>query len=157
MNIHLIDRALLAEVSAEARLAPRQRKNRNFHPDNEFPAHRLLNAIQPGSYIPPHRHNDPRKDETMVVLQGALGLVEFAADGRVTATIRLGAGGPACGCDIPHGTYHTVLALAADTVFLEAKSGPYAVLTEDEKAAWAPAEEDGQAAAYLAGLERLFA
>ena len=156
-KIQLINAALLAAVSAEARDAPRLRKNRNFHPDNAFPAHRLLNALQPGSYIPPHRHNDPRKDETMVVLQGELGLVEFDASGKVLAATRVSAGSPVCGCDIPHGVYHSVLALAADTVFLEAKSGPYAALTEDEKAAWAPQEGEAEAGAYLAGMASLFA
>lgn len=157
MNIRLIDSALLDEVSAEAKAAPRGRKNRNFHPANEFPAHRLLNAVELGSYIPPHRHNDPHKDETMVVLRGELGLVEFDDYGNVIKATRLAANGAACGCDIPHGVYHSVMALAAGTVFLEAKSGPYAALTETEKAAWAPQEGEAGAADYLAKMESLFA
>ena len=156
MTIHLIDTALLDEVSAEAKAAPRGRKNRNFHPANEFPAHRLLNAVEPGSYIPPHRHNDPLKDETMVVLRGELGLVEFDDNGNVIKATRLSANGAACGCDIPHGTYHSVLALVPGTVFLEAKSGPYAALTETEKAAWAPQEGEPGAAEYSQKLASLF-
>ncbi|RTL48224.1 MAG: cupin fold metalloprotein, WbuC family [Rhodocyclaceae bacterium] len=154
--IPLIDTRLLDEVSAEAKAAPRGRKNRNFHPANEFPAHRLLNAVQPGSYIAPHRHNDPNKDETMVVLRGALGLVEFDVAGNVLRCTALQAGGEVLGCDIPHGTFHTVLALAPDTVFLEAKAGPYAALADSEKATWAPQEGDAGAAAYLAALRARF-
>lgn len=154
--IRLIDRDLLDAVSGEAAASPRRRKNRNFHPADDFVAHRLLNAIEPGSYIAPHRHNDPAKDETMVVLRGRLGLVEFDAAGAVLRTTVLEAGGEALGCDIPHGAWHTVLALEAGTVFLEAKAGPYRPLTADEKADWAPAEGEPAAADYLQSLARRF-
>lgn len=156
MTTTLIDTALLDAVSAEAKAAPRGRKNRNFHPHNEYPGHRLLNAIEPGSYIAPHRHNDPTKDETMVVLRGALGLVEFDEAGAVLRCTTLRAGGDALGCDIPHGSFHTVLALEPNTVFLEAKSGPYAVLTDAEKAPWAPQEGDAGAPDFLAALRARF-
>lgn len=154
--IPLIDNILLDSVVAEAKDAPRKRKNRNFHPHNDYPAHRLLNAVEPGSYIAPHRHNDPNKDETMVVLRGSLGLVEFDENGAVQRCTRLQAGGDILGCDIPHGTFHTVLALESGTVFLEAKSGPYAALGAEEKAPWAPQEGDLGVAAYLHALQQRF-
>ena len=154
--IRLIDTVLLDEVSAEAAASPRGRKNRNFHPRDDYPGHRLLNALEPGSYIAPHRHLDPSKDETMVVLRGALGLVVFDAAGQVTLTQKVGTGSTAIGIDIPHGTWHTVFALEPGTVFLEAKSGPYLALTDAERAPWAPAENAAEAPAYLAGLRRLF-
>ncbi len=151
--ITLIDQALLDEVCAEAAASPRRRKNRNFHPGDGHPAHRLLNAMQPDSYIPPHRHLDPNKDETFVVLRGLLGLVLFDDAGNVVQAARIGAGATALGVDIPHGTWHTAVALAPDTVFLEAKAGPWLPLTEAERAPWAPAENSPEAAAYLAALK----
>ncbi len=54
--IRFIDRALLDELSAEAKASPRLRKNRNFHPGDDYPAHRLLNAAEPETYIAPHCH-----------------------------------------------------------------------------------------------------
>lgn len=153
----LIDRALLDAVSAEAKASPRGRKNRNFHSGNDYPAHRLLNAIEPGSYVRPHRHLEATKDETMVVLRGRLGLVLFDDAGAVTGTVVLGPGERALGVDIPHGTWHSVLALEPDTVFLEAKAGPYAPPAAAEASAWAPAEGDSAAIAYAAGLAALFA
>lgn len=155
--ITLIDTALLDAVAGEAAAAPRRRRNRNFHPDNEFPAHRLLNAVEPDSYIPPHRHLDPAKDETMVVLRGSLGLVEFDEQGTILRQVRLDAGGPTLGCDILHGTYHSVLALVPGTIFFEAKAGPFVPLSEAEKAPWAPAEGDPAAPAYLRSLAARFA
>jgi cupin fold WbuC family metalloprotein len=152
--IRWIDTALLDEVGAEARSSSRGRKNRNFHSDNDQPGHRLLNAIEPGSYIMPHRHLDPNKGETMVVLRGALGLVSFDDAGNVIEAAKVSHGGTPIGMDIPSGTWHTVFALEPGTVFLEAKAGPYLPLTADEKAPWAPAEGDSAAPAYLARLQR---
>ncbi len=154
--IQLIDSALLDEVGAEARRAPRGRKNRNFHPRDDYPAHRLLNAMEPGSYIAPHRHLDPTKDETMVVVRGTLGLLIFDDAGKVTFRQKVGGSGTAVGMDIGHGTWHTVLALETGTVFLEAKSGPYLPLEAAERAPWAPAEATPAAVEYLASLQRLF-
>jgi cupin fold WbuC family metalloprotein len=157
--ITLIDTALLDAVSAEARATPRGRKNRNFHPRDDYPGHRLLNAIEPGSYIAPHRHLDPTKDETMVVLRGVLGLVVFDDSGNVVQKEKVGGSDTPnglAGIDITHGTWHTVFALEPGTVFLEAKSGPYLPLADAERAPWAPAEAAAEAADYLAGLRRLF-
>jgi cupin fold WbuC family metalloprotein len=154
--ITLIDNTLLDELCAAAAANPRRRKNRNFHPYDEHPGHRLLNALQADSYIPPHRHLDPNKDETYVVLRGQLGLVIFDDAGNPVKTARVGAGAAAIGVDIPHGTWHTAVALEPDTVFLEAKAGPYLPLTETERAPWAPAEGSAGAAAYLAGLKTRF-
>jgi len=153
--IRWIDTALLDEVSAEAKASPRGRKNRNFHGDDAQPGHRLLNAIEPGSYIMPHRHLDPNKGETMVVLRGALGLVTFDDAGSVIEARKVSHGGMPLGMDIPSGTWHTVFALEPGTVFLEAKAGPYLPLTEKEKATWAPAEGDPAAPAFLARLSKL--
>ncbi len=153
--ITLIDNALLDALCVEAAASPRRRKNRNFHPYDEHPGHRLLNAMQPDSYIPPHRHLDPNKDETFVVLRGLLGLVLFDDEGAVVRTARVGAAGAAIGVDIPHSTWHTAVALEANTVFLEAKAGPYLPFTAAEKAPWAPAENAPEAAPYLAMVKAL--
>ena len=152
----LITTDLLDEVSAEAAASPRLRKNRNFHASDDAACHRLVNAIEPGSYIMPHRHLDPAKEETMIGLRGRLAVVLFDEAGNVTETAVLQAGGPAMGVNIPVGTFHMVLALESGTAFLEAKAGPYLPLTPEEKASWAPAEGEAGAAAFLASLVALF-
>lgn len=155
--ITVIDDALLDEVCAEAAASPRRRKNRNFHPLDDHPAHRLLNAMQPDSYIPPHRHLDPHKDETFVVLRGLLGVLIFDDAGKPVRSLKVGAGAAALGVDIPHATWHTAVALEPDTVFLEAKAGPYLPFLAAEKAPWAPAENTVEAARYLAVLKAALA
>jgi len=155
--MQVIDRSLLAELCAEATASPRGRKNRNFHTSDDASAHRLLIAMQPGSYVVPHCHLDPRKAETLVCVQGRLGLVVFSDQGDVLQTVVLDPAGSALGADIPPGTFHSVVALVADTVFLEAKAGPYCSLSEAEMASWAPPREgEAGAADYELQLRRLF-
>lgn len=142
----LIDQALLDQTCRIAADSDRQRKNANFHPSDDFPAHRLLNAMQPGSYVRPHRHQDPNKDESIVVLQGRFGYLSFTDNGQITECLTLSASGPIYGVDIPHGTTHTLLALDPDSVFFEAKAGPFVALSADEIAPWSPAEGTPEAA-----------
>ncbi len=151
-----IDQALLDGVSESARASARLRKNHNFHARESDLSNRLLNAMEPGSYVVPHRHLDPNKDETFVVLRGRFGLVLFDTEGAVTSTAVLDSSGPVFGVTIPHGTFHSLVSLAAGSVFFEAKAGPYAALTPDERAAWAPAEQSPGADDYQARLASLF-
>jgi cupin fold WbuC family metalloprotein len=156
--IRVIDSNLLDDVSGEARNSLRLRKNRNIHARDDAPAQRLLNAIEPGSYVAPHRHLDPAKDETIVVLRGRFGVVIFDDAGKVTQTQIIeaaDANGKACGVDIPHGTWHSVVSLQPGSVFFEAKAGPYSPFTPEEKAPWAPVENSPGAVEYLAGLKKL--
>jgi cupin fold WbuC family metalloprotein len=150
--IQLIDAALFAELSTSASQAPRRRVHRNFHPDDAYPAHRLLVAIETGSYVLPHRHLSPAKDETLLVLRGSLGVVFFDERGGIERSAVLRAGGDVLGVDVQHGVFHSVLALEPGTVIFEAKAGPYVPISPEERAAWAPAEGDAVVAAYLAML-----
>jgi len=152
----LITSALLDEIAREASSGARRRKNHNFHDAGAEGADRLLNAVEPGSYIQPHRHLDATKDETMVVVRGAFGLVFFDESGGVTQTAVARAGGDVLGVNIPRGTFHSLVALEPGSVFFEAKAGPYAPLADAEWAPWAPAESDGTAPQYLQKLEALF-
>ena len=79
----IINQQLLDEITAAAKENPRLRKNWNLHPADNFPAHRLLNAMEPQSYIRPHRHLEPLKDETFMIVRGRLGILVFADDGKV--------------------------------------------------------------------------
>ena len=142
----LIDHALLDQTCQAAAMADRQRKNANFHPSDDFPAHRLINAMQPGSYVRPHRHLDPNKDESIVALRGRFGYLSFDDQGDVLEAVTLSPQGPVFGIDIPHGTTHTLLALEPNSVFFEAKAGPFVPLRIDEIASWSPAEGTAAAA-----------
>jgi len=152
----LIDAFLLGSTAAQAAASPRRRKNFNFHTPEHEGANRLLNAVHPGSYIQPHRHLDADKDETLVVVRGSFGLVFFDAAGNVTQTAIAKAAGDVVGVNIPHGIYHSLVAIEPGSVFFEAKAGPYVPIGDAEWAPWAPRESEPEAAAYLRRLEALF-
>jgi len=150
-----LTRAGLEELSGKSRGTARRRLNRNFH-EADDPVHRLLNAIEPGSWVQPHRHLDPPRTETIVVVAGALGLVVYDDDGRMTGVARLEPRGETFGVDLPPGTWHGLVALEPGTVFFETKPGPYVPPAPADRAAWAPAEGDPDAAAAERGLRGLF-
>jgi cupin fold WbuC family metalloprotein len=156
-ELQIINRQLLDHVSGLAIESERKRKNFNFHEADSDASHRLLNGIEPGSYIPPHCHADSSKDETIVVLRGKLGTVFFDEYGAITHKVLLQAGGDAVAVNVPHGMFHTLVALEPGTVFFEAKAGPYQPLTEAERANWAPPEGAPDAPAYQASIVGLFA
>lgn len=73
----LIDDDLLDRTSEKALRAPRLRMNHNFHTREDEPVNRLLNAMEPGTYLPVHRHTAPPKSESIVVLRGRLAAFVF--------------------------------------------------------------------------------
>lgn len=153
----LINQELLDAVAAEAAASPRRRKNRNFHLNDDAAAHRLLNALEPDSYVRAHRHLNPSMAETIIAVRGRFGVVLFDDAGAVREAVTIAPGSENIGIDIPSGTWHTVLALDAGSVFFEAKAGPYVPIAERERAAWAPAEGAEEAKGYLARMRSLFA
>jgi cupin fold WbuC family metalloprotein len=156
MPVRWIDAAMFARLSEDARSVARRRKNLNFHPANDYPSNRLLNAIEPDSYVPPHRHLDPAKDETLFVLRGAIGVLLFDEAGAVIEQRVVRAGGDTVGIDIPHGAIHSLVALEAGTVVFEAKAGPFVERTPAELPAFAPAEGSAAAVEYLAWMRSRF-
>ena len=155
-DVNWISEDLLGSLTAAAREAPRRRRNYNFHGDDTAPCQRLLNAVEPESYIAPHRHLDPAKDETILLVRGRLGLVLFDETGDVTGQAVLDATASPFGVTIGAGTFHTLVSLATGSVFFEAKAGPYRPLGEQERAPWAPAEGTPAAVGYLAVLRGRF-
>lgn len=150
-----LSRDSLHRMSLEAATSPRLRKNRNLHA-MEDPVHRLFNAIEPGSYIRPHRHLHPPKTETMVVVAGRLGFMSFRDDGSVSERVVLDAAGETFGVDVPPGVWHTFVSLAPGAVAFESKAGPYAPPGERDAAPWAPPEGDPAAVRLEAGWRNAF-
>lgn len=126
-----------------------------FHQGPDDQLQRMLNAIQPDSYIRPHRHLDPPKSETVLILRGKLLCLVFDDSGVATAAFILRPGGDPFGFDCQAGIYHTFIAMAPDTVFFEVKPGPYEPASDKDFAAWAPPEDSPAAAAYLETLRQI--
>ena len=142
-----LDQTLFAELAEKAGASPRGRHHHNFHQMDE-PCHRLAVGLQPTTYVPPHRHLSADKAETLLVLQGSLGLLVFSETGEVVAKRVMQAGGECSGVDLPPGVFHGLVVLEPDTVMFECKAGPYRPVGEGELADWAPREGDAGVAEY---------
>ena len=150
-----VDAALVARKARDAAGNARLREIHRFHRDDAETLQRMLNALQPGTYIRPHRHQYPPKAEIFVPLTGVLGFVAFDDDGNFGPgdCLLLDREQGALAVDVSAGTWHTVLALAPDTVALECKPGPYAPALDKDFAPWAPAEGRPEARAFLRAVE----
>ena len=118
-----IDTLLLDKLTAEAKASPRLRMNLDLRNSAADSSQRMLNAIEPGSVVPVHRHRG--SSETLVVLRGRVVEEYYDSEGVCVATYELAAGGPAFGLNIPAGQWHTLRALDPGTVILEMKDGAY--------------------------------
>lgn len=147
-----IDLDLLDKTSGKARKTPRLRMNHNFHSGPEDTMQRMLNAMEPGTYIQPHKHEHPDKREVFFALKGTLCLVEFEDDGRIRDYTLLSPGSDCTGAEIPARTYHTVISLETGSVAYELKDGPYEPIEDKNFAGWAPPEGSVEAAKYLEQL-----
>jgi cupin fold WbuC family metalloprotein len=148
----ILDSALLTNLSRQATASRRLRQNFNLHDSLEEPCQRLLIAIEPGSYIRPHRHLKDPKPECLIGLRGRMALVTFGEGGDVEGVQGIGSAEEVLGADIPAGVWHTLVCLQSGSVFFETKPGPYRPNAEEDMAPWAPEEGSPEAVSYLQGL-----
>ena len=125
-----ITQELLDELTAQAKASPRLRMNRDLRNSAEDSSQRMLNAIEPRSPLPIHRHR--HSSETVVCLRGHLRELFYDEDGRLTDSIDLMPNGPIVALNIPLGQWHTVEVLESGTVILECKDGKYGALEEED-------------------------
>lgn len=119
----LIDKQLLDEVSRQAKLSDRLRMNYNFHQSLDEKCHRFLNAVEPGTVVPIHKH--PTKDESFVLLRGKVRVTTHNDDGSVKDSVVLNPEEGLYGVDIPKGVWHKVESLESGSCFFECKEGPF--------------------------------
>lgn len=119
-----ITQAILDKLTEEAKASPRLRMNLDLRNSADDQSQRMLNAIEPGSPMPIHRHRST--SETVVCLRGRL-VWEFCdeLERRCTEAIELSPGGQVVVLNVPAGQWHTVRALESGSVILEMKNGPY--------------------------------
>ncbi len=138
--LKVIDAPGLREVSARAAASDRLRANRNLHPQLEDPVQRFLNAVEPGSYVRPHRHPGRGRWELFLALAGGAAVLLFDVEGVVLERVELESEGRTRGVEVPAGAWHALVALRPGTVLFEVKPGPYQPLADKDFAPWAPEE-----------------
>lgn len=119
-----ITQAILDDLTEKAKASPRLRMNLDLRNSDSDQSQRMLNAIEPGSPLPIHRHQ--KTTETVVCLRGRLVEEYYDELERIcTERIELSPNGPVVALNIPAGQWHTAKALESGTVILEMKAGPY--------------------------------
>ena len=119
-----ITQTLLDDLTAKAKESPRLRMNLDLRNSSDDQSQRMLNAIEPGSPLPIHRHQNT--SETVVCLRGRLVEEYYDELERIcTERIELSPNGPVVALNIPAGQWHTARALESGTVIMEMKDGKY--------------------------------
>ncbi|MDR2848280.1 MAG: WbuC family cupin fold metalloprotein [Bacteroidales bacterium] len=144
----VIDEPLLESVAAKAIQSPRKRMNHNFHTFLDDPLQRMLNWLEPDTYIQPHKHEDPDKCEAFILLKGKVLVLEFDEKGKVTSHAVLTAGTGVYGAEIAPRIYHCILPVDGAAVVYEVKNGPYSPLNDKNFAQWAPKEGEERCKEY---------
>lgn len=123
-----ITQALLDTLTEQAKASPRLRMSYDLRNSSEDKSQRVLNAIEPGSPIPIHRHR--HSSESVIILRGHAQELFFDELNRIVEeVIDLKPGDSCVGVNIPAGQWHTLQALESGTVIMESKDGPYEPMT----------------------------
>lgn len=149
--IRAITQAMIDDLIGQAAQSPRKRTIYRLH-EHEEPVQRMVNAMVPGTYTPPHKHENPDKVELFSILVGKVAVLQFNDMGDVVEVFVLDTNGPLKIVDIAPRTYHALVVLEPSAV-VEIIQGPYDAQTHKQFAPWSPAEGDSQAEVYLSQLE----
>ncbi|MFH1118455.1 MAG: WbuC family cupin fold metalloprotein [Bacteroidota bacterium] len=147
-----INETLLDQLTLRARLSSRRRMTHNFHSGPDDTLQRMLNALEPGTYVRPHKHELPDKREVFFAMRGTLCVIEFNDASEVSDYTILNSGIRNYGVEIPQRTWHTIISLESGSVAYEVKDGPYDPANDKNFASWAPAEGSTEAEDYLQSL-----
>jgi cupin fold WbuC family metalloprotein len=159
MRVEKIDSTLLDKVLEIARQSPRRRAIHCLHQGDWEHAHRMLNALTPGTYVRPHRHASRFNGEGFVLLRGRMAVLIFDDEGQLLpekSTVLSFADGQ-FGMEIEPGVWHSLVALE-DTVIYEVKGQPaggYVQATDKNFAPWAPPEGADDADLYVRRFEEM--
>ena len=125
-----IDKTILDELTAKAKASERLRMNLDMRTSSDDTSQRMLNAVEPGTIVPIHRHCFTA--ETVIIVRGKVKEIFYDDDGNVTEEVVMEVGGECPMVQIPAGMWHTIEALESGSVIFEAKDGAFAPLSEED-------------------------
>ena len=126
----IIDKKILDDLTAQAKENPRLRMAMDFRNSPEDLSQRMLNALEPGTVLPIHRHHD--SSETVVIVRGKIQWVFYDENGNETERVVLDADGDPRMLNVEKDRWHSLVCLESGSVLYESKDGPYHPLEEDE-------------------------
>jgi cupin fold WbuC family metalloprotein len=155
MTLRTITQELIDSLIQKAAELPRKRTIYRLHEHHEL-VQRMVNALIPGTYVTPHKHEDPDKVELFSVLVGKVAVLRFDEGGAVQQIEIMDSEGAVRAVEIPPRMYHTLVALKPSAL-LEIIEGPYDDRTHKRFAPWAPLEDEEEVEEYQAQLAKLVA
>ena len=124
------DRKILDELTAKAKENPRLRCNLDMRNSADDKSQRMLNALEPGTVMPIHRHL--ASSETVIIIRGRIRWLFYDEQGRITESTELWSDGDVRMLNVEKGRWHSLECLESGSVLFESKDGPYHPLEEDE-------------------------
>lgn len=119
----IIDKLILDDLSAKAKASPRLRMNLDLRNSPEDQSQRMLNALEPGTIFPIHRHHS--SSETVVIIRGKIQWIFYDDNGVETERVTLDANGDLRMLNVERGRWHSLVCLEPNSVLFESKDGPY--------------------------------
>ena len=126
----IIDNQLLDTLSAQAKASPRLRQNYDLRNTSDDNSQRMLNALEPGTVLPIHRHRN--SSETVVIVRGSLIERFYDESGNVTEEVLMRPGGENPVVNVEKGRWHNLECLEQGTVLFESKDGAWEPLREED-------------------------
>ena len=126
----VIDNKILDELSAQAKANPRLRQSMDLRNSPEDQSQRMLNALEPGTVMPIHRHQ--KTSESVVILRGKIEWIFYDNDGNETERVTLDANGESRMLNVERDRWHSLVCLESGSVLYESKDGAYHPLTSDD-------------------------
>lgn len=125
-----LDKELLDSITQKAKESPRLRMNHNLHDSLESKVQRLFNALEPGTVLPIHRHQNT--DETYILIRGKIEVIFYDNKKNITDRFIVCQEDGIFGVHIPKNTWHTLEVLESGSVIFEVKEGPYQPISEND-------------------------
>lgn len=148
-----IDQEKMDALSRQAAASARLRAHLNFHASPEEAVQRLMIAMEPGTFVPVHCHEQAWKWELLMILRGEAECVIFDDAGQVLSRGTLTPGGALTALELPPGVWHSVISKQPGTVIFEVKPGPFDPAQAAVRAPWCPGEEDEEREVFQQWLQ----
>ena len=150
-SCYIPNKQVIEEGLAQSRKNSRRRIILPIHRTQDAPVQRMLNFVQPGTYIRPHLHPRKHAVETIIVYRGAIRFLLFDdnGNGNIEQKIKLEANSHRFMADIEPRIWHSFVVLQKDTILVETKMGPYDAERDKTFASWAPSEQAPEAKKWV--------
>lgn len=143
---------MIKEGLKASRESSRKRMILPIHRTQSAEVQRMINFLQPGTYIRPHKHPLAHATESIIILNGRIRFFTFDDKGLILSINEVSSEPIPGILDIEPQIWHSFIVLESDTILFECKKGPYNAKTDKEFAEWAPEEGSDEALNWIESI-----